>query len=123
MKCIRRNRRPFYYALYNGLEQIMDEHGRPTGQWRADYKTPVLMRANISPGTGAAQTETFGTAINYDRVIVTDDMSCPIDEHTVLCVDVPVGYQDGALEYDYVVRRVARSLNSIAIAISRVDVS
>ena len=61
---------------------------------------------------------------NYDKVIVTDDMDCPIDENSVLFVDrEPETSLDGDLLYDYVVRRVSKSLNYISIAISKVRVS
>lgn len=82
------------------------------------------MRANVSAATGYAQTEQFGTFIDYDKVIVTDDMACPINEHTVLFIDKDVEYDgDGKPLPDYIVRRVAKSLNSISIAASKVDVS
>lgn len=118
-----RNRLTFYYALYNGRKRTLDDDGKATGEWYVDYKTPVQMRANISAAKGDTQTEQFGSSLEYDRVIVTDDVNCPIDEHSVLCIDVPVSYSGEQLIYDYVVKRVAKSLNSISIAISRVDVS
>ena len=57
--------------------------------------------------------------------MVTDDMSCPIDENSVLFVDrVPVQEDGEPLNtYDYVVKRVAKSLTHISYAISRVEVS
>ena len=60
----------------------------------------------------------FGGLENYDKVIVTDWMDCPINEQTVLWIDKTPN--DG--EHDYIVRRVARSLNSISIAVSKVKV-
>ena len=123
MKCMGRNRISFYYALYNGRKRVLDDDGKATGEWYVDYKTPVLMRASVSAAKGDTQTEQFGNSLEYDRVIVTDNMKCPIDEHSVLCIDVPVSYSGEQLVYDYVVKRVAKSLNSISIAISRVDVS
>lgn len=77
------------------------------------------MEANISPATGNAQSEVFGSLTGYDRVIVTDDMTCPIDEQTVLFIDKVPEAQNPV--HDYVVKRVAKSLNSISIAISKVD--
>ena len=81
------------------------------------------MLANISPASGAAQVEQFGQFVSYDKVIVTDDMSCPISEDTVLFVDKEPEYGGEKPLYDYVVKRVAKSLNSISIAISKVNVS
>lgn len=81
-------------------------------------------RDNVSAATGSAQVEQFGNFISYDKVIVTDNLSCPIDENTVLFVDKEPEYDaDGNPLYDYIVRRVAKSLNSISYAISKVTVS
>ena len=67
--------------------------------------------------------EQFGQFVSYDKVIVTDDMDCPIAEDTVLFVDKNPEYKDEKPLYDYIVKRVAKSLNSISIAISKVNVS
>lgn len=53
----------------------------------------------------------------------TDDMSCPIDENTVLFVDSKPGYRQGKPAFDYTVKRVAKSLNTISYAVSKVKVS
>lgn len=88
------------------------------------YQTPIAARANISAATGSAQVEQFGNYAGYDKVIVTDDMSCPIDENTVLFIDKEPDYdEDGTPLYDYIVKRVARSLNSVSYAVSKVSVS
>ena len=60
------------------------------------YKPAVAMNANISAATGSAQVEQFGNFAGYDKVIVTDDLSCPIDENTVLFIDKEPQYdKDG----------------------------
>lgn len=116
-----RNDIPFYYALYDKTETITDEYGNETGT-RVYYQEPVLMYANISPATGVSQTEQFGNLENYDKVIVTKDMNCPIDENSVLYIDKEpeVGVTP---KYDYIVRRVAKGLNAISIAVKKVAVS
>lgn len=126
MRCLERNKRSFYYALYKSKEAVIDANNNETGEIKIVYNTPVQMYANISASVGDAQVEQFGTNLSYDKVIVTADMSCPIDENTVLCVDKDVSYtseQNGDLLYDYVVTKVAKSLNSISIAISKVKTS
>ncbi|MBO5967267.1 MAG: hypothetical protein J6S14_02075 [Clostridia bacterium] len=146
MKTLKRNQRPFYYCLYSGTERIIDEYGNDSGEEIITYEDPVLMYANISPATGQSNTEQFGNLENYDKVIVTTDMDCPIDENSVLFIDkepefttgVTIDYQESETvlggddvtpvsvsvpAYDYVVRRVAKSLNSISIAVKKVMVS
>jgi hypothetical protein len=61
----------------------------------------------------------------YDKVIVLDDRSTPIDEYSILWVDTPpLLNDDGSTDtpHNYVVRKVARSLNGASIAIGKVDV-
>lgn len=123
MKTMWRNKISFYYCLYDDTQILTDEYGNEIGQ-RVVYKEPVLMKANVSPATGYAQTEMFGNLEDYDKVIVTDWMDCPIDENTVLFIDKePEHNTDGELMPDYIVRRIAKSLNSVAIAVRKVNVS
>ena len=139
MRSLLRNQQPLYYCLYTGKEEIIDEWGNSTGQYIRFYEEPVLMYANISPATGQSNTELFGNLENYDKVIVTTDRNCPIDENSVLFIDKEPD-ESNVLTYvptaittvesyvsvptpDYIVLRVAKSLNSISIAVRKVRVS
>ena len=105
------------------IDYIIDDYGNETGERRLHYADPVEFWANISPASGQKQIEQFGTLENYDKVIVTRDMTCPINEHTVLFVDkAPERNANHELMYDYVVMRVAKSLNQISIAVRKVIV-
>ena len=139
MKCLHRNKRPFYYCLYKGEIEILDEYGNLSGEKIVTYEDGVMEMANISTATGQSNTEQFGNLENYDKVIVIDDLDCPIDENSVLFIDKEPEYKDAEYNevtaitvtgatvkvpvYDYIVRRVAKSLNSISIAVSKVKVS
>lgn len=124
MKCLWRNKRTFYYRLWEGMEETVDEDGNIIETNVPIYSEPVMMKANITEEAGekfveSATTEMFGISVDYDRIIVTDDMSCPISETSVLYIETdPI---NGA--YDYRVTRVSKSLNSISIAIRRVEVT
>lgn len=144
MTGLNRNKKPFYYCLYDDEVNLYDEYGNETGGKLLMYHEAAEMKANISPATGQSNTEQFGTLDNYDKVIVTTDMDCPIDENSVLFIDkvpeygdsVIIGYEESGTVlgdpvpiiykpplYDYIVRRVAKSLNSISIAVHKVKVS
>ena len=124
MRLLKRNESSFYYLLYLSKEQAVNEEGDETGESKVIYSAPVLMKANVSAATGYAQTELSANSITYDKVIVTSDMSCPIDENSVLFVDKKPEFDtQGNPLYDYTVKRVAKSLNSISIAVSKVAVS
>ena len=117
MRGMVRNKRPFWYALYAGVTDVTDSNGYLTGEKAISYTEPVEAEANVSREQGIAFTEEFGTEADYDKVIVTFDMDCPIDEHSVLWVDIQPGT---GVSPDYVVKRVSKSLNSISIAIAKV---
>lgn len=146
MRCLKRNERTFYYCLYSDKIAIIDENGNETGEKIITYEDAAPMRANVSQATGQSNTEQFGNLDNYDKVIVTDWMECPIDENSVLFIDkepeygeaVTIDYRESDTLFgddtatpvtvqvplpDYVVLRVAKSLNVIAIAVRKVEVS
>ncbi len=124
MRCMERNKRTFWYCLYDRKEPIIDEDGNETGEEQIVYKPAQSLRANISAASGSSQVEQFGNLVGYDKVIVLDDTSCPIDENTVLFIDKEPEYgEDGNPLYDYRVKRVAKSLNSVSIAATKVSVS
>lgn len=123
MRIMEKYKSPFWYCLYVREEPVKDEYGNETGG-RTLYREPTFMRANVSPATGAAQIEQFGNLPGYDKVILTDDTSCPINENTALFLDKEPEFDgEGNPLYDYRVKRVARSKNFIAYAVSRVSVS
>lgn len=134
MRCMTRNKVKFFYALYVGREPIIDEYGNKTGEYTVKYGNPVEYFANISAAMGETQTRQFGESVSYDRVIIMDNEAPPIDEYSVLWVDTePRLNEDGSLAldtrdeietpHDYVVKKVARGLNSVSIAVSKVSVS
>jgi hypothetical protein len=126
MRCLARNKTKFYYAAYIGETEITDENGYGTGEYKLDYENPTQMHGNVSAAQGEMQSRQFGESESYDKVIVLDDRDAPINEHSILWVDtLPHLNEDGSTEtpHDYIVRRVARSMNGVSIAISKVDVT
>lgn len=119
MRALERNKQPIYYALFEGKTPIVDEYGNSTGEYRISYGAPIPYRLNVSAARGEYETRLFGEMEDYDKVLVTDDLSLPIVETSVLWIDT----LDTEKPHDYVVKKVARSLNSISIAVSKVTVS
>lgn len=125
MRSLEINKRTFWYALYLGSKPLCDSDGNYTGERSILRTEPRKYRANVSPpvttnisrSVSTSKPGDYGNVIDYDKVIVTSDMSCPIDEGAVLWIDNAPG--DG-VPYDYVVRRVLKTLNSIAIHITKV---
>lgn len=120
MRALKRNKQLIYFALFEGKEPMLDDNGYRTGEYKLNYGDFKPLYINVSAGKGEAQTELFGVNLNYDKVLTTCDMECPIDENTILCIEISPDNETHA--YDYVVKKVLRSLNSISIAISKVEV-
>lgn len=124
MRCLMRNKTSFYYALYTGQTEIIDEYGNATGQYSVQYDNPIKTLGNVSAAKGEIQSRQFGESETYDKVIVLDDPNTPIDEYSILWVDIRPELTDGVTTtpHDYIVKKVARSLNSVSIAINKVAV-
>ena len=121
-----RNKSKFYYASYIGETEIIDEYGNATGEYTISYSNPNECFGNVSAAQGEMQTRQFGESESYDKVIVLDDISAPIDELSILWVDkLPQLNENGttATPHDYEVTRKAVSLNSVSIAIRKVKVN
>ena len=124
MRTLVRNKTKFYYALYEKREEITDEYGNNTGQYELVYGEPVMMFGNVSTAVGSIENRQFGESESYDKVIVLDNPNTPIDEYSLLWVDtLPLLNNAEPTPHDYIVKKVARSLNSVSIAISKVDVN
>lgn len=134
MKCMERNKVRFFYALYEGRTDVIDEYGNVTGEHEVTHGNPTECFANISAAKGETMSRQFGEDESYDKVIVMDNNAPAIDEYSILWVDIePELDEHGALAlnadgevatpHDYIVKKVARSLNSVSYAISKVKVS
>ena len=126
MRSLVRNKVTFYFAEYESNNETIDEYGNVTGQYEVVYGKPIKIQGNVSAAKGEMQNRQFGESESYDKVIVLDDINIQIDEYSVLWVDtLPSLNEDGTTNtpHDYIVRQVARSLNSVSIAISKVSVS
>lgn len=125
MKAMERNKKKFWYALYERSEPILDEDGNEVGE-QSVYGNPVREKGNISAARGSTENDLFGVNAVYTKTINPMPNNCPIDESSILWIEVePVIEEDGrtVTSHDYVVSQVAESLNHKAYAISRVDVT
>ncbi len=125
MKILNRNRVRIFYANYIDKVPVTDENGYQTGEYRIVYSNPVEVGGNVSSARGEVVTRQFGDDESYDRVIVMDDPNVPITKSSVLWIEtMPTIKPDGATDtpYDYIVKQVAPSLNSVSIAVSKVTV-
>ena len=128
MLALKRNERTFWYANLSQntpLSPQYDDYGNETGEMGLTYDLPAEVSANISAARGTADLDAFGINANYSKTIVTADLTLPIDKSTILWIDnePDVNGEAGAVKHDYVVVGVAKSINSLTIAIKEVSVS
>ncbi len=119
MRTLERNKQTVYYANLLRATPIVDEYGNETGQVRTQYTKPVELKISVSAARGETYLRQFGESLEYDRVLISSDLDLPITESSVLWID----QLDLTKPHDYVVKKVARSLNSVSYAVSRVSVS
>lgn len=115
MRQLKRNKQRFYYALTDSedmIEEILDESGQGTGEYAPKRLDPIEAWGNVSVPTGFANIEKFGNIVSYDIVITMEDKDTPINENSVLWVYTNPNEDD---PWDFMVRRVARSLNSVTL--------
>lgn len=128
------NKQRFFYALYTGREELEDEYGNKSGEYKLLYSNPVEYFANISAARGETQSNQFGENIVYDKSIILDKGAVDLDEYSILWIDSEpeldangalVLNEDGTVKtpHDYIVKKVAMSLHSVLLAISKVTVS
>ena len=109
MRSLNRNKTDFWYANYHGKEEIL-KNGKRTG---------------LSAARGSLDNELFGIQTDYDRTITSCNRDFDISESSVLWIEkTPEVAYDGSTDtpWDYVVVKVARSINSVTVAIRKVSV-
>jgi len=116
MRCLERNKRTVYYALYMGERDCHDDDGNRTGEKELVYSTPVKVKVNISGGRGQAQVDVFGVDNPFTRTVELDDMTTPFTTDTIWWFDAD---PDGP--HNYRCTGVSKTLNSVVIALAEVD--
>lgn len=100
---------------------------RHTGQFELTFTEPKLIKVPVSASRGTADTELFGIAEQYDKTIILDDKTqdLGICETSRIWIDTLPDpfWDDETPPHDYVVTRVAKSLNLTVLAVRKVDVS
>ena len=126
-----RIKQPFWYALYAGTGVKTDADGNESGEY-AVYANPVREYGNVYVAHGLAYHREYGIDDEYTQNIMVEDRDTPIDESTVVWLDVtPELDAEGALAkdesgnivtpYNAIVRRVSRGLPEYGVAIIHLE--
>lgn len=119
MRGLKRDERTVYYAQYLSDTYITDAAGYKTGEKKRNYSSVAYVKGTLSHGEGKITPQFFGSNASFDRVFITHDMSCPINENSLIWIDNPTTDTN-----DYIVACIPKKTpNCIAIALRRATVS
>ena len=119
MRTLQRNKRTIWYALYNGVTEVVDEDGNYTGEQAVSYGEPIQARMNVSGGRGQAEIELFGVDNPFTRTAVTDDLTTLFNTDTIFWFEA-----DPLTDpHNYRCTGVARTINQVVIALAELDVT
>lgn len=126
MRTMTRNRKVFYQASLTSVAMGKDSDGSYTEEVYT-YSNPVKCVGVITAANGEAVTQLFGANERYDKVITLNLGEVYPEIGSVLWVDtMPVIDEETgetSTPYDYIVVKVAESLNFVNVAIRKVNVS
>ena len=123
MRTTQRDKREIWYALYEGVSEVVDEDGNYTGEYEVLYSTPVKTRMNVSGGRGQAQLEVFGIDNPFTMVAVTDDLTTNFTTDTVFWFGVTPGETAEDVPYNFRCTGISKTINGCTIALAEVTVS
>lgn len=127
MRCMKRNKQKFYYANYNPTAnvEVVDADGNYTGETMVGRLEPIEFHASISSAIGDTEISLFGKDLQYDKTLCFDK-SRPegFNEYSVLWIDKEPYEGNTVTGYDYIVKKIAKSLNGFwLVAIAKAEVS
>lgn len=117
MRSLKRNQKSIYYANLLEIQHAKDEYGHLTGEDIPVYDEKKALDIYVSANTGDISSQMFGNLSDYDRIMSISDVNCPIDEDSLLWIDVPESEP-----HNFIVKKKAVSLNETVFAIKQVTV-
>ena len=118
MRCLARDTQKIFISLYESREEVKDKQGRYTGDIAVVRSEPISLVCNVGAAVGSSQIEVFGQLLDYDKTVLIDNTDFEISETAVLWIENSTDEP-----YDYIIKRIARTPNFTALAVSRVDIS
>lgn len=124
MQTLQKNKQVFYFARLIGKTVIVDEYGNETGEYELHYDEPMRCEGNISAAKGETEVKQFGENLDYDKVIFIDKTTAMmLTESARLWIDTLPEGENENVPHDYIVKKIAVSLNTKKIAVKKVLVS
>lgn len=131
MRSQHRNKQILWYSNYIGKRPVIkvDDNGKEveTGDYSLEFSEPIRFKCVISAEKGETTTRQFGDSETYDKVLSFTGKS-PMRETSRIWIDnlengkIPTNLGEN-IAHDYLVSRVAESLNSTQVLLTKVAVS
>ena len=134
MHVLARNKQDLWYANPVTVGMAVDENGFRTGEPEITYGEPVKVRMSMAISSGAnnlgsqgmAELERYGITTGYTHRAVTDDLTCPMCEESLVWFGIlPEEEVDGEVvkhPHNFKIVRRAKSLNHLIFFLKEVDV-
>ena len=133
MRTMSRNRQVFWEARLDSVVMSQDSDGNYVEE-TLNYSAPERHKAPITPASGETSVQLFGASEIYDKVITLNKGEDYLKVGSILWIDTQIELdEEGKLAKDdkgsvltphnYIVVKVAESLNFINVAIKKVNVS
>ena len=119
MRTVQRNKREISYALYSGVQDVVDSEGNYTGEQEVSYAKPVTTRMNVSGGRGRAEIELFGVENPFTHTVVTDDLTTQFGTDTIWWFEA----NPATDPHNFRCTGISRTPNQVVIALAEVEVS
>ena len=119
MRTLQRNKRTIYYALYNGVQEVVDSDGNYTGEQEVSYGEVQTAKMNVSGGRGQAEIELFGVDNPFTRTAVTDDLETPFNTDTIFWFEADPNIDP----HNYRCTGISRTINQVVLALAEIGVS
>ena len=131
MHVLERNKEFLWYANPTGEEYVTDTNGYKTGERKITYGAPVKVKMSMAISSGAnnlgsqgmAELERFGIVTGYTHRAVTDDMSCPMNEESLVWYKIEPEKNGNPVPHNFKIVRKAQSLNQLIFYLKEVDVN
>ena len=123
MRTSQRDKRTIWYALYNGVTEVLDEDGNYTGEQTVSYGTPTKARMNVSGGRGQAEIEMFGVDNPFTHTAVTGDLKTNFTTDTIWWYGVTPGPTAEYVPHNFRCTGISRTINQVVIALEEISVN
>lgn len=119
MRTLQRNKRTIYYALYDGVTEVVDSDGNYTGEQEVSYGEVQTAKMNVSGGRGQAEIELFGVDNPFTRSAVTDDLTTPFNTDTIFWFEADPKTDP----HNYRCTGISRTINQVVLALAELDIN